>query len=158
MIIGKFNEKLKNCSDKKLIAAYEELQVLSETGAFPSNAKAFRELAIERQQVYNTDYSLDATRSDIWEEIARRWYCGKQDDSIDANIDDVIPVYQGIAVTGEKVTGNALQLDDGEIRIATTCMVNRDSPDMLTVIARQVHPKTLVQVNDKKIGVIKCEE
>lgn len=79
MILGKFNKKLMEYPDEKLLAAYEELQVLDETGAFPSNAKIFQELVRERQKMYNTSYSLDATRSDILDEIARRWHYDKKD-------------------------------------------------------------------------------
>ena len=57
MVVGRFNEKLMKYPDEKLMTAYEELQILSETG-----------------------YSLDATRADILEEIARRWYYSKKVD------------------------------------------------------------------------------
>ena len=79
MIVGRFNEKLMEYSDEKLMTAYEELQILFETGCFPPNAESFQQLARVRQQIYNTNYSLDATRTDILEEIARRWYCSKKE-------------------------------------------------------------------------------
>lgn len=80
MVVGRFNEKLMKYPDEKLMTAYEELQILSETGAFPPNAESFQQLARDRQRIYNTDYSLDATRADILEEIARRWYYSKKVD------------------------------------------------------------------------------
>lgn len=79
MVVGRFNEKLMEYPDEKLMTAYEELQILSETGAFPPNTESFQQLAKVRQQIYNTDYSLDATRTDILEEIARRWYYSKKE-------------------------------------------------------------------------------
>lgn len=79
MIVGRFNEKLMEYSDEKLMTAYEELQILFETGSFPPNAESFQQLAKVRQQIYNTNYNLDATRTDILEEIARRWYYSKKE-------------------------------------------------------------------------------
>lgn len=79
MLMRRFNEKLMEYPDEKLMTAYEELQILSETGAFPPNTESFQQLARIRQQLCNTDYSLDATRADILEEIARRWYYSKKE-------------------------------------------------------------------------------
>ena len=50
-----------------------------------------------------------------------------------------IPVFSGIAAeTGEEVSGNALTFEDGEIRIAISCIVDSDIPDLLAVVARKI--------------------
>lgn len=74
MIVGRFNQKLMEYDDEFILNVYEEIQILDETGAFPPNHKYFRELADIRSKLYNTQYNVDATRKDILEEIARRWY------------------------------------------------------------------------------------
>lgn len=53
--------------------AYEELQVLSDTGEMTADA-FFRELVKERQRIYNTEYNMDAAKADAMAGIARRWY------------------------------------------------------------------------------------
>lgn len=74
MIVGRFNQKLMEHSNSFLVKAYEEIQILDETGAFSQNPKYFKELANERSKLYDSSYNMDATRKDILEEIARRWY------------------------------------------------------------------------------------
>lgn len=78
MIVGNFNQKLMELDDDIIINAYEEIQILDETGAFPPGYKYFRELAEIRSKLYGTQYHVDATRKDILEEIARRWYFEKK--------------------------------------------------------------------------------
>ena len=72
-MLGDCNVKLKEYEDKKIMQAYKELQVLSDTGEMPADA-FFRELVKERQRIYNTEYNMDATKADVMAEIARRWY------------------------------------------------------------------------------------
>lgn len=72
-MLGDFNLKLKEYEGKKIMQAYEELQELSDTGEMPAES-FFRELVKERQRIYNTDYNINATKADVMEEIARRWY------------------------------------------------------------------------------------
>ena len=52
---------------------------------------------------------------------------------------------RGISVeSGEMVYGSVIQMDDGKVRIATSCLLNEDDPDILDgVIAREVIPQTL---------------
>lgn len=77
-MIGRFNQKLMEFDNEFLIKAYEEIQILNETGAFPPNPDHFRELANIRSRLYDMEYNMDATRKDILEEIARRWYYDKK--------------------------------------------------------------------------------
>jgi hypothetical protein len=78
MEMGKFNKALMDYDDDFLIGAYEELQVLSETGCFPTGQKYFRELADLRHSMYHDGRNNDATKKDVMNEIARRWYEGNK--------------------------------------------------------------------------------
>lgn len=73
MLIGKFNEKLREYEDAFLAKAYLELQYLDEMGAFPSDGVYFKELARVRQELYGIPKDIEGTRKDILDEIARRW-------------------------------------------------------------------------------------
>lgn len=72
--MGKFNQKLMEYSNEFIKKAYEEIQMLNETGVFPPNPKYFKELENERSKLYDTSYDMNATIKDVLEEIARRWY------------------------------------------------------------------------------------
>ena len=52
---------------------------------------------------------------------------------------------RGISIeSGEMVYGSVIQMDDGIVRVATSCLINRDDPDILDmVIAREVLPQTI---------------
>lgn len=77
MLVGKFNEALKEYDNEFICGAYEELQALAETGSFPVGQKYFRELCDERHRIYGDARNIDATRKDLIDEIARRWYEGQ---------------------------------------------------------------------------------
>lgn len=77
MLAGKFNEALKEYDDEFIRGAYAELKILEETGSFPVGQKYFRELCDLRNQLYNDGRNIDATRTDLLNEIARRWYEGQ---------------------------------------------------------------------------------
>lgn len=74
MIVKKFNEALKEYDDEFIRGAYTELQILEETGSFPVGQRYFRELCDERHRLYGGVRNIDATRKDLMDEIARRWY------------------------------------------------------------------------------------
>lgn len=74
MLVGNFNEALKKYDNEFLRGAYAELQILEETGSFPVGQKYFRELCDERHRLYGDARNIDATRKDLMNEIARRWY------------------------------------------------------------------------------------
>lgn len=74
MLVGKFNEALKEYDDEFIRGAYAELQVLEETGSFLVGQKYFRELCDERHRLYGDGRNIDTTRKDLMNEIARRWY------------------------------------------------------------------------------------
>ena len=52
---------------------------------------------------------------------------------------------RGIFVeTGEMVYGSVIQMDDGKVRIATSCFLNKDDSDILDMtVAREIIPQTL---------------
>lgn len=77
MLLGKFNEALKEYDNEFLRGAYAELQILKETASFPVGQKYFRELCDERHRLYGDVRNIDATRKDLMYEIARRWYEGQ---------------------------------------------------------------------------------
>lgn len=67
----------------------------------------------------------------FYDEVSRRFF----------NIQKTpeIPVFSGISTeTGEEVSGNAIELEDGEIRIATSGIVDSTIPDLMTVVARKI--------------------
>lgn len=74
MLVGKFNEALKKYDDEFIRGTYAELKILEETDSFPVGQKYFRELCDLRNQSYNDGRNIDATRTDLLNEIARRWY------------------------------------------------------------------------------------
>jgi len=72
MLVGKFNEALKEYDDDFLYGVYQEYQVLEETGVLPENCRYVRELQRLRQEMYH-DNSIDIIKKDVYAEIARRW-------------------------------------------------------------------------------------
>lgn len=75
---AKFNSTiLKEYCDEFIRGAYSELKILEETGSFPVGQKYFRELCDLRNRLYHDGRNIDATRTDLLNEIARRWYEGK---------------------------------------------------------------------------------
>ena len=74
MLVGKFNKALKEYDVEFIRGAYAELKILEETGSFPVGQKYFRKLCDLRNQLYNDGRNIDATRKDLLDEIACRWY------------------------------------------------------------------------------------
>lgn len=72
-----FNEVLKEYDDEFLKGACMELFTLRETGSFPVDQKYFRRLCDERHRMYKDGRNIDAVKSDLLMEIARRW-CEKE--------------------------------------------------------------------------------
>lgn len=72
-----FNEVLKEYDDEFLKGACMELFTLRETGSFPVDQKYFRKLCDERHRMYKDGRNIDAVKSDLLMEIARRW-CGEE--------------------------------------------------------------------------------
>lgn len=56
-----------------ILGAYKELLHLRKTGSFPVGQKYFRELCNVRHRFYESERSLDDTKRDLLDEIARRW-------------------------------------------------------------------------------------
>lgn len=62
--------------DDFILGVYRELVYLRKTGAFPIEQKYFRELCNLRHRLYGEygeDRSIDNTKRDLLDEIARRW-------------------------------------------------------------------------------------
>ena len=77
MLVGKFNEVLKEYDDEFIHGAYAELKIFEKTGFFPIGQKYFRQLCDLRHQLYNDGRNIDTTRKDLIDEIVCRWYEGK---------------------------------------------------------------------------------
>lgn len=56
-----------------ILGAYKELLYLRKTGSFPVGQKYFIELCDVRHRLYESERSLDDTKRDLLDEIARRW-------------------------------------------------------------------------------------
>lgn len=53
-------------------------------------------------------------------------------------------LYEGKRIdNGETIQGNILQLDDGTIRLATSCIEDNDNPNILTVCAYEVNKDSI---------------
>lgn len=58
--------------DDFILGAYKELLYLRKTGALPVEPKYFRELCDVRYRLFD-DRSIDNTKRDLLDEIAKRW-------------------------------------------------------------------------------------
>lgn len=125
-------EELKNIYEDMLAAAKEGLRPRSLNPYIQRVKEQFHHATIADAWKYTEELFYD--------EVSRRFF----------NIQKApkIPVFSGIsAETGEPVSGNALELEDGEIRIATSCIVDSTIPDLMTVVARKIVDNSVDRIN-----------
>lgn len=119
---------------------YEGIRVAEREGFRPGCLNPYIQKAAEQLQFDSTYEAWGFTEQLFFEEMTNRFFA--EHESAD------IPMFRGISVeTGEEVEGNALELDDGEIRIATSCLTDSQDPDLITVVAIRVKEDSIHKID-----------
>lgn len=116
---------------KELKKIYKDMLSSAKEGLRPRSLDPYIEQVKEQFGLSTIADPCKYTEELFYEEVSRRFFNMQKATEI--------PVFSGIAAeTGEEVSGNALTFEDGEIRIATSCIVDSDIPDLLAVVARKI--------------------
>lgn len=116
---------------KELKKIYKDMLSSAKEGLRPRSLDPYIEQVKEQFGLSTIADPCKYTEELFYEEVSRRFF------NMQKAFD--IPIFSGIAAaTGEEVSGNALTFEDGEIRIAISCIVDSDLPDLLTVVARKI--------------------
>ena len=119
---------------------YEGIKIAEKEGVRPSCLNPYIQKAAEQLQFDSSYEAWGFTEQLFFEEMANRFFADHDSSHI--------PMFRGISVeTGEEVEGNALELDDGEIRIATSCLTDSQDPDLITVVARRVREDSIRKID-----------
>lgn len=119
---------------------YEGIRVAEKEGLRPTCLNPYIKMAAEQLQFDSSYEAWGFTQRLFYEEITNRFFSEHESAAI--------PMFRGISVeTGEEVEGNALELDDGEIRIATSCLTDSQDPDLITVVARRVKEDSIHKID-----------
>lgn len=116
---------------EELKKLYEDMLEAANEGLRPRSLDPYIQRVKEQFHYVTIADAWKCTEELFYDEVSRRFF----------NIQKApkIPVFSGIAAeTGEEVSGNALTFEDGEIRIAISCIVDSDIPDLLAVVARKI--------------------
>lgn len=118
-------------SYEELKKIYEDMLASTKEGLRPRSLDPYIEQVKEQFGLSTIVDAWKYTEGLFNDEVSRRFFNMQKATEI--------PVFSGIAAeTGEEVSGNALTFEDGEIRIATSCIVDSDIPDLLAVVARKI--------------------
>ena len=116
---------------EELKKIYEDMLASTKEGLRPRSLDPYIEQVKEQFGLSTIVDAWKYTEGLFNDEVSRRFFNMQKATEI--------PVFSGIAAeTGEEVSGNALTFEDGEIRIATSCIVDSDIPDLLAVVARKI--------------------
>lgn len=130
----------KALTNKELREIYEDMVAAKRDGVRPRSLDRFIDIVKKSFQMSTVADAWKLTEELFYEEVAKRFFLGQTATSV--------PVFSGVSIeTGEEIIGNALELDDGELRIATSCLVDSDDPDLITVAARRVKNNQIHQID-----------
>lgn len=130
------NQLFQNLSFEELQNLYCDIQKADEEGVRPRSLDPFIE-QVHKELLMDTPAAWKHVEEELYKEVARRYFVS----------DKKIPVYQGITEdTKTVVIGNALETEDGEIRIATSCLQQQDKRT-LAVCAPIVSPDSIKLIN-----------
>ena len=116
---------------EELKKIYEDMLASTKEGLRPRSLDPYIEQVKEQFGLSTIVDAWKYTEGLFNDEVSRRFFNMQKATEI--------PVFSGIAAeTGEEVSGNALTFEDGEIRIAISCIVDSDIPDLLAVVARKI--------------------
>lgn len=116
---------------EELKKLYEDMLEAAKEGLRPRSLDPYIEQVKEQFGLSTIVDAWKYTEGLFNDEVSRRFFNMQKATEI--------PVFSGIAAeTGEEVSGNALTFEDGEIRIAISCIVDSDIPDLLAVVARKI--------------------
>lgn len=116
---------------EELKKIYEDMLASTKEGLRPRSLDPYIEQVKEQFHHATIADAWKYTEELFYDEVSRRFF----------NIQKApkIPVFSGISTeTGEEVSGNAIELEGGEIRIATSGIVDSTIPDLMTVVARKI--------------------
>lgn len=124
---------------EELKKIYEDMLASTKEGLRPRSLDPYIEQVKEQFGLSTIVDAWKYTEGLFNDEVSRRFFNMQKATEI--------PVFSGIAAeTGEEVSGNALTFEDGEIRIATSCIVDSDIPDLLAVVARKIVDNTVKRI------------
>ena len=116
---------------EELKKIYEDMLASTKEGLRPRSLDPYIERVKEQFSLSTIADAWKYTEDLFYDEVSRRFFNMQKAPEI--------PIFSGIsAETGEEVSGNVLTFEDGEIRIAISCIVDSDLPDLLTVVARKI--------------------